>query len=186
MSMEGYALYEREAPGLEGLERNLYDSVSSDEPWALVERFSDLERVSGSEDEGRAAAYFTDRLEEYGVDYDRYDPELWLSIPHDASLRATGPVEESFEAVKTISFSRSDTVEVEVAYVEAPEAETMEDVLGGGLGEIDQDLEGKIVLLETMSIAIDTIRTLEAEGARAFVGVHPHEREPHEGIATPV
>jgi hypothetical protein len=186
MSMEAYPLYERDEPDLDGFERELYDAISSEEPWGLIEAFADLERVSGSADETRAAEYITDRLETHGIEYERYDPELWLSIPHDATIRATAPVEETFDAVKTISFSQDATVSGEVAYVEAPEAESMEDVLGGGIGEIEQDLEGKIVLLETMSIAIDTIETLEAEGAAAFVGIHPHEEEPHEGIATPV
>lgn len=186
MAMEQYPLYERDEPNLEGLERELFEAVSIEEPWSLVERFSELERVSGSEDEKRAAEYITNRLEALGIEYKRYDPELWLSIPHDASITALSPVEETFEAVKTISFSKSETVQGEVVHVEAPEAETMEDVLGGGLGEIEQDIDGKVVLLETMSIAIDTIRTLEDEGAAAFIGIHPHEREPHEGIASPI
>ncbi|MFB6149244.1 MAG: M28 family peptidase [Halobacteriales archaeon] len=186
MAIEDYALYERDEPSLDTFERTLYEEVSADEPWALVEEFSELERVSGSADEKAAARYITDRLDAHGVDYERYDPELWLSIPHEATLRATAPVEETFDAVKTISFSESGTVSGEVVYVEAPEAESMDDVLSGGIGEIEQDLEDKIVVLETMSIAIDTIRRLEDAGAKAFVGIHPHPDEPHEGIATPI
>ncbi|MFB6300011.1 MAG: M28 family peptidase [Halobacteriales archaeon] len=186
MAIEDYALYEREEPPLDAFERTLYDEISADEPWSLVEAFSELERVSGSDDEEAAARYITDRLQAHGIEHERYDPELWLSIPHEATLRATTPVEEEFEAVKTISFSESGTVSGEVVYVEAPEAESMDDVLSGGIGEIDQNLEDKIVVLETMSIAIDTIRKLEDAGAKAFIGIHPHPDEPHEGIATPI
>nr|WP_254810207.1 hypothetical protein [Natronosalvus amylolyticus] len=50
------ALYEGEA-SVSGFEKELFDDISETEPWALVERFSDLERVSGTEDEREAAAY---------------------------------------------------------------------------------------------------------------------------------
>jgi hypothetical protein len=46
-------LYEDGTPDLEGFEAELVDAVSREEPWSLVERFADLERISGSEDEGR-------------------------------------------------------------------------------------------------------------------------------------
>ena len=186
MPIEDYALYEGESPKVDGLARDLIESVSADEPWQLVERFADLERVSGSADEREAAKYLIDRLEHHGIPYERYDPELWLSIPHAASLKATAPVQQSFDSAKTISFSKAGTITGEVVYLEGPSAETMEEMLNASLGDVEQDIEGKIILLEAMSLSTETIANLQAQGAAAFIGIHPHSEEPHEGIATPI
>lgn len=186
MSIENYELYEGDSPAVDGFERELIESVSAEEPWELVERFSELERVSGSADEREAADYLSDRLETHGIPHERYEPELWLSIPHDASLTATSPEESTFDSAKTISFSESGTVEGEVVYLEGPSADTMEEMLNASIGEVKADIEGKIVLLEAMSLSTETIANLQDQGAKAFIGIHPHPDEPHEGIATPI
>jgi hypothetical protein len=77
--MNEYALYDRTELDLSPFEQTLYDEIEADEPWALVERFSELERVSGTDDEVRAAEYITGRLDALEVPYDRYDPELYIS-----------------------------------------------------------------------------------------------------------
>lgn len=179
------ALYEGE-PSVSGLEKELFDDISETEPWALVERFGDLERVSGTEDEREAAAYLEERLEAHDIAYTTYEPELWLSTPHGAELSATTPVAESFDSAKTVSFAGAGTVEAEVEFLEGPSINTMEEMLSASIEEIDRDVEGKIVLLETMSLGIETIQTVQEAGAAALLGIHPHEDEPHEGIATPV
>lgn len=186
MTIENYALYEDDSPTVDGFERELVNSVSADEPWRLVERFSELKRVSGSADERAAADYLTERLETHNIPYEHYEPELWLSIPHSASLTATSPVEVTFDSAKTISFSESGTVEGEVVYLEGPSADTMEEMLNASIGEVERDIEGKIVLLEAMSLSTETIANLQNQGARGFIGIHPHPNEPHEGIATPI
>jgi hypothetical protein len=186
MAIDDYALYEGDSPTVEGFGRELVDAVTADEPWALVERFSELKRVSGSADEQAAAEYLIDRLEAHEIPHDRYTPDLWLSIPHSASLAATSPVEASFDSAKTISFSESGTVEGEVVYLEGPSADTMEEMLNASIGDVERDIEGKIVLLEAMSLSTETIANLQDQGAKAFIGIHPHPDEPHEGIATPI
>ncbi len=45
-----------DSDALSGLERELVDELSAEEPWALLEAFADLERVSGTADEAAAAA----------------------------------------------------------------------------------------------------------------------------------
>lgn len=188
MSMDEYRLYERESPDLDGIEADLYDTIDTEEPWNLVEKFSELERVSGSDDEKKAAEYITSRLDALGIPFNRYDPSLYLSIPHDATLEKVKPATETFESAKTVSFSSSSSVTGEVVYIEMPEAETMEDVLSADvdLDAVDASLENKIVLLPTMSLSIETVVALEEAGAAGFVGIHPHPEEPHEGIATPI
>ncbi|MFB6177581.1 MAG: M28 family peptidase [Halobaculum sp.] len=189
MSMADYDLYDRAEPNLTGVERDLYDAVSADVPWALVEQFADLERVSGSEDEERAAEYVTDRLDEFGIDYDRHDPSLYLSIPESASLRAESDDfdggTESFDAVKTVAFGGGEASGEVVPVGSGPgEASGVDDLLSADLGDLS-GIEGKIALLGGI-LPIEAVEELEAAGAAGVIVQHPHQREPHEGIATPV
>lgn len=186
MSMEGYKLYERAEPNLSGFERDLYDAVSADEPWGLVERFADLERVSGSDEEEEAAEYIADRLDAFDVPYDRYDPNIWLSIPEDATLRATAPVEKEFDAVKTVSFSKSGSTSGEVVHIDPPEMNEGRLALNASFDDLDEDIAGKIVLVEANYLSREMIADIEDRDAEAIIGIQLHEEEPHEGIATPV
>jgi hypothetical protein len=186
MSMDDYALYDREEPNLSGFERTLYDEVSAEEPWALVEEFATLERVSGSADERAAAEYLTGRLDALGIDHERHDPELYVSVPESASLRVTAPTEREFDAVKTVAFSASRTVTGEVVHVEPPEMESGGLALNATFDDLDADVEGKVVLVEANYLSREMIRDIEDRGALAIVGIQLHPEEPHEGIATPV
>jgi N-acetylated-alpha-linked acidic dipeptidase len=179
-----HTLYENGAPDLTGVERDIVDAVSAEEPWGVVERFADLERVSGTDDERAAAAYLTDRLEANGVAHERFDPELYLSTPHGAGVETDdGWVSES---AKTVAFSSDGRATGDLVYV-ANEAEmdSIEAMLSVSLDGLETDLDGKVVMSESI-LPISAIEELAARGAAAFVGIHPHEREPHEGIVTPV
>ena len=177
-------LYADGKPSLSGVDAAIVDDVSAEEPWALVERFADLDRVSGTEDERAAAAYVTDRLNQFGVGYERFDPSLYLSTPHGAGVEA----DDGWTAAsaKTVSFSNDGTAEGELVYVENDdEMASIESMLSVSLDGLPEDLSGKVVMSESI-IPISAIGELAERGAEAFVGIHPHEREPHEGIVTPV
>ena len=187
--MTEQTLYEREEPSVSSFERTLYDEISADEAWNLIERFSDLERVSGTEDERKAAQYMVDRLENLGVPHKQYSPELYISQPHDAEVSMVSPAEHSFETAKTVAFSNDGTVRGEVLYVD-PDDDGDDDLAGAfdvglAIDDLDEDVEGKIVVVESI-LPIKAISELAEAGAAAFVGIHPHEDEPHEGIASPV
>jgi hypothetical protein len=171
---------------LDDLESRVVEEISIEEPWALLEEFSDLERVSGSADERKAAAYLTDRLEALGVAHERYDPELYISQPHDAELRALG---REFEPgpTKTVSFAASGTVSGPVRDVGSAGG----DLLGSDDDPHEPyhdvgDLTGDIALTAAGSLSIRAMNVLEAKGAAGIVAIHQHDREPHNGIATPV
>ena len=172
---------------LNTLEESLVDTVSIDEPWALLEEFSELNRLSGTEDEQQAANYLSDRLTDFGVGYERYDPELYISQPHSASIDVKG---EDFtpSPVKTVAVSASTTTEASVEYV--GEAKTGI-VLGGDGGDpypdvSAADIEGKIALTAAGSLSIRASRVLEDRGAVGVIAIHQHQDEPHDGIATSI
>lgn len=174
---------------LSALEQRVVHEISDEEPWALLERFSELERVSGSEDEKEAAAYIIDRLESLGINYERYDPELYISQPHGASVEA---VDRDFsgEFVKTVSFSADTTVTAPVEYVGSAGPSFLDDpdpeeVMSEPYEDVG-DLSGKIALTAAGSLSIRATRKLEAKGAEGVIAIHEHDREPHNGIATPI
>lgn len=172
---------------LNDVERRVVDEIDIAEPWGLLEEFSGLERLSGSEDEQTAAGYLTDRLGALGVDHQRFDPELYISQPHDATIRT---INKTFEPgiVKTIAFSASTTVTDEVEYVGTASSDLVDDGDAGDrkpFAELD-DLEGRIALVDGGSFSIDATTVLEEKGAGGVIAIHEHRREPHDGIATPV
>ena len=177
-------LYEEGAPSVSGVDAAIVDEVSADEPWDVVERFAELERVSGTEDEREAVSYLTDRLDAFGVDRELFQPELYLSTPHGARIETDDGWRS--ETAKTVAFSASGTVEGDLVYVENDdEMDSIEAMLSVSLAGLPEDLSGKVVMSESI-IPISAIEELSDRGAEAFVGIHPHEREPHEGIVTPV
>jgi len=172
---------------LDDTERRLVDEVSLDEPWELLEEFSTLTRVSGSQDEVAAADYICERLAANGVSYDRHEPELYISQPHGATIETRN---KEFEPgpIKTVSFSASTTVSGAVEYVGAA---------GGDLINDDEpdprepyhdvgDITGTIALTKAGSLSIRAVRKLAEKGAIGVIAIHEHDREPHNGIATPI
>ncbi|WP_049979395.1 M28 family metallopeptidase [Halolamina rubra] len=178
---------------LDQYESRLTDAVSIDEPWALLEEFADLERVSGTEDERRAAEYLTGRLDEFGVDYERYDPELYISQPHSASITVDDGVFEP-GPVKTVAFSAARAVTGELVYVGEAEQSDVGADDGSQYHAVNVtrpyadvgDLSGKIALTAAGSLSIRATRVLEEKGAAGVIAIHENEREPHDGIATSV
>ncbi|MDY6818136.1 MAG: M28 family peptidase [Halobacteriales archaeon] len=180
---------------LDTFEEQIVDAVNTDEAWDLLERFADLERVTGTEDERLAAEYIIDRLEANDISYERYDPELYISQPIDATLR---DLDRGFEAgpIKTVAFSATATVQAPVTYVGTAEASDVgseaTDSEQYHAQSIDQpyrdvdDLSGQIALTAAGSLSIRAARILEDAGAEGVIAIHEHEREPHSGIATSV
>ncbi|MBX6341039.1 MAG: M28 family peptidase, partial [Thermomicrobiaceae bacterium] len=164
-------------------ERVLAD-ISLDEPWALLERFSGLVRLSGSEDEARAVDYITGRLDAWGVPYRVHRPTCLISIPGPATLRALGPDGREFR-VKTPSFSPStggEEVVGELVYVPGSQARSTAELFSTARPAAEQDLRGKVVITEGLGIAARGL-DLAGSGAIAAIFINPGERI-HEGITT--
>ena len=176
------------APGLwkdTDLEQQILDQISSDEPWALVERFSTLTRLSGSEDEATAVDYITGKLDDFGVAHTVHRPTCLISLPGPATLRTTGKGGKSYR-VKTPSFSPStDGAEVvgELAYVAGSQARDITALFGSGRSAVeDADLHGKVLITEGLGMSARGIN-LETSGVIAAIFVNPGENI-HEGITT--
>ncbi len=175
-------------PGLwkdTGLEEEILAQISIDEPWALVERFSTLTRLSGSDDEAVAVDYITGKLTEFGVAHTVHKPTCLISLPGPATLRTTGANGKSYR-VKTPAFSPStngEEVVAELAYVPGSQATDITALFGSGRSAVeDTDLSGKILITEGMGMSARGIN-LATSGVIAAIFVNPGENI-HEGITT--
>jgi N-acetylated-alpha-linked acidic dipeptidase len=159
--------------------------VSIDVPWALVEEFTHLTRLSGSEDEAAAVKYITEQLTSFGVPYTVHHPVCLISLPGPATLRTLGDRGREYR-VKTPSFSPSTggkEVTGELVYIPGHQAGGINDLFSdrrAATGE--EDLHGKIVLSEGMGMAARGF-DLGKSGALAAIFINPGQGI-HEGITT--
>ena len=155
-------------------EKKILNSVSREVPWKLVEHFSRLKRDSGTEGEREAARYITGQLDSFGVPYQVYEPELYLSLPEWAKLHVLSP--SSFEIrCKTPSFSYSTdgkAVEGNLVYVPTETGEKTEYLFGEGMKDVTQDVRGKIVLTEGV-FAPQKAWEFESRGAIGQIYINP-------------
>ena len=166
------------------LEAQVLGQISLDAPWALVEAFSEIVRLSGSPEEARAAQMITDQLDAWGVAYELHHPTCLISLPGPATLRALGDDARTY-TVKTPSFSpHTDGAEIEgeLIYVPGNQAAGMNELFSEQRTATGADLRGKIVMTEGLGIAARGF-DLAGSGAIAALFINPGERI-HEGITT--
>lgn len=166
------------------LEATVLADLSIDEPWALVERFSSLVRLSGSEEEAVAVDYITGKLAEWGISHNVFHPTCLISIPGKATLRTLDPHAREF-TVKTTSFSphtEGQEVEADLVYVPGNQAAGINELFSEQRTAADVDLRGKIVMTEGLGIAARGF-DLAASGAVGAIFINPGDRI-HEGITT--
>jgi N-acetylated-alpha-linked acidic dipeptidase len=169
------------------VEAEILSELSPNIPWALINRFSTLVRESGSEGEREAARYIINQLQELGIPYQVYEPELYLSVPVAASIQFG----DRRLRAKAMSFSVStgaDGIAGEITYIRATAPEGSSP-LGGHIqyaspsgGEID--VEHKIVLLEGYGFE-GAAYHFEKLGARGIVYINPGNNI-HWGISTTI
>lgn len=169
-------------PSTPAIEESLLDALSPEAPWALIERFSELIRESGSEDEREAARYIAEQLEAFGVPYHVYEPELFLSVPVTASLR----VNNRTVRAKTPAFSASteaDGLSGELIYVPAQSPRS-----SSGFFHFSEnghaDVRGKIVVSDGYGFP-GAVRYYEQQGAIGQIFINPGQ-DIHWGICTTI
>src|SRR5688500_15510068 len=128
------------------LESAILDDLTIDEPWALLEQFNTLTRLSGSDDEATAVTAITDTLSQWGVTHTVHHPVCLISWPGQATLQTLGPNGKTY-TVKTPSLSPTTNgheVTGELAYIPGQQPGSMTQVFGERREmPVDQDLRGK-------------------------------------------
>jgi N-acetylated-alpha-linked acidic dipeptidase len=169
-------------------EKTILDSISIDEPWALVEEIVKYVRLSGTEEERKAFDAIMERLDAWGVPYTLHEPMAFISHPLAATVRTLGPDGKDFRA-KTVAMSVStDGAEIEGQLVYIPgKAGTgykAGDIFASGVDVEGGGLAGKIAITEGMA-APGKVADLIKAGAIAGVFVNPGTYI-HEGICTTI
>lgn len=168
------------------LEDAILTSVSLDTPWDIVERFSSIVRLSGTEDERSAIELLRARLNTWGVPHTLHEPEAFISIPLSASVRLAAEGAKTFHA-KTPAMSVStgdDEVTAELVYIPSATGESPGDVFATGVQFGGQDVSGTIVMTEGFASPGKVHDVIKA-GAVGGIFINPGQFI-HEGICTPI
>lgn len=163
-------------------EQALLSSLSGDIPWDVITAFSRINRESGSPEEHKAVEYLVGYLKKWGIPYKLYEPELFLSLPRQASVRVG---DRTFRS-KTPSMSAStgpDGLIAEVIYAPGQYATSLSTFFGLG-AQSDLDVRGKIVLTEGMALPMN-VSFYEKRGALGQIYINPGANI-HEGICTTI
>ncbi|MBL8983273.1 MAG: M28 family peptidase, partial [Gemmatimonadetes bacterium] len=158
------------------------NDVSLDTPWPLIERFTTLRREHPT-DVATACDEIVARLQAHGVPVEVHRPELFLSLPGKASVRAG---DQEFRAKPmAMSVAYPNGLTAPLAYVPARYARNADEMFTKGfVSDAEVDLRGKIVLSEGFGMP-GKVAYFEQRGALAMIAVNPGHNA-HWGICTTV
>ncbi len=149
--------------------------VSRTELTETIDRLAVLDRISGSPGEREANAYLKKKLTEYGIPFDSYEMDLYLSHPMSASVTVLTPEPAKLEAINH-AFSRSAPsggVEGELVYIGR---NMTADPFDAPLVDYQAvDVKGKIVLDDGFPAPYRAFATEQA-GALAQIYINPDDR----------
>lgn len=169
-------------PEINPIESFLADT-SVDLGWTLVQRFSVLVRESGTPDERDAANFVITQLRERDIPVEVHQPDLYLSVPLSASVKAGG---EEFEA-KAPSFSASTTARGTArkpVFVPTSPVEEGDDIFEDASDDPPPDVKDKIVVTEGYPMPT-SVAKYESAGAAGQVYINPGTRI-HWGTCTTI
>lgn len=165
-------------------ENLIFKDVSFNEPSLLLDKFKDLDRISGSPDEEEAAQFIAGRLKNFGISYEILRPEIYLSIPLMAELKIIGQNIDINVKTPAYSMSTGDKwVDGELFFASSYKQPFAWDGFDYKL-EFNGDPKGKIVICEGVP-SPDKVDDIINNGGIAAVFVQYGERI-HECTCTSV
>lgn len=160
----------------------LIEEVSLDAPWELTDAFSRQPRWR-PEDVNRGADMIVERLTRLGVPVTVHEPEVYLSIPFDASVTAGGRTMRAKPPAYSVSVPQGITGEI--AYVPAQYSKSVGTLFNKNAKAFERAaLKGKIVVSEGFAFP-QKIREFEEAGAIGVIAVNPGV-DIHWGICTSI
>jgi hypothetical protein len=165
-------------------DRAMLDQVTLDAPWELVESFAGTPRWKPA-DVAAAADMIVERLKAHGVPVEVHRPQLYLSIPHHAEVRAGGATLRA--KPPAYSADRPEGVEAELVYVPATISKSISTLFDKSQDPAlssEERIRGKIVVSEGFSFP-GKIAEFEAKGAVGVIAVNPGQNA-HWGICTTI
>jgi len=170
------------APAAAGPVPGMIAEVSLKAPWELVEAFA-LHPRWRPKDVNKGADMIVKRLTKLGVPVTVHEPEIYLSVPFEASVKAG---RKTYRAKPpAYSLSCPEGITGEVAYAPGTYSRTIGKLFDKNAQSYDMaSLKGRIVVSEGFAFP-QKIREFELAGAIAVVAVNPGV-DIHWGICTSI
>jgi N-acetylated-alpha-linked acidic dipeptidase len=169
---------------MDKLEKDILETVSLDEPWALIESFSTYKREH-PDDVNRGMDEVVSRLRKHGVEVTVHEPSLYLSLPGLARVEADG---RTFRAKPpAYSTDARGGLEGELVYVGARHNAMITDMFEQKVEttkELADRVRGKIVISEGFA-SPGLVSQFEEIGAIGVIGINPGV-DIHWGICTTI
>ena len=151
---------------MDDVTRAVLAEVGLDEAWGLVEAFAGQPREK-PDDTNRGADLIVAGLRRHGIPVTVHEPEIYLSLPVSAEVRAGGQV---FQAKPpAFAASRPDGVTAPLLYLPSSDSGTPLDRNPQAAGA---EVRGKVVIIEGFALP-NFVAGLEAAGAAAVIAVNP-------------
>jgi N-acetylated-alpha-linked acidic dipeptidase len=159
----------------------LLKEISLDAPWELVELFAKTPRWKPA-DVNKSADMIVKRLKKLGVPVTVYEPEIYLSIPFEASVTAGVKTMRAKPPAYSVP---TRGITAEVAYVPAAYSKSIGKLFHRNQTVTDMStLKGKIAVSEGFAFP-QKIREFELAGAVGVIAVNPGI-DIHWGICTSI
>ncbi|HUX46670.1 MAG TPA: M28 family peptidase [Desulfosporosinus sp.] len=153
----------------------IWESTSSEHLMVHVENIAQWVRLSGSEEEGKSFAYIEQKLQEWGISYQRMTHQAYISWPEKAALRLT--VGNETKEIKCITHSQAEST---------PSGGITGPLWDAGAGKVEdfaKFVPGSIALIQGLATPQETVTAFEA-GASGIIYVNGQEL--HEMIVSPI
>ncbi|MBM3598141.1 MAG: M28 family peptidase [Alphaproteobacteria bacterium] len=162
----------------------MLDDVSAAAPWELVETFARFPRWQAN-DVNRSCDMLVERLTKHGVPVTVHEPELHLSVPHEASVTIDGKVHRA----KPPAYGKSvpGGVEGEIVYIPGKISKSISTLMqkNADAGAITPErVGGKFAVSEGFAFP-QKMHELEQAGCAGIIAVNPGE-DIHWGICTSI
>lgn len=157
------------------IESRILEQAALDAPWKLVETFSGMPRWR-PEDVNRAGKLIAERLEALGIPVTVHEPDIYLSVPLDASVEIDGTRHRA--KPPSSSASRPDGVTAPLEYAPSQKASLRSYTKNATafFGEAGSDLAGKLrgKILLTEGFGNPALTALAEEwGAAGLIAINP-------------
>jgi N-acetylated-alpha-linked acidic dipeptidase len=166
------------AGGLGPIEARMLASISLDTPWELIETFSRFPRWQ-PDAVNAAAEMIAERVRRLGIPVTVHAPEIYLSVPLDASVEADG---QTFRAKPpSMTISAPDGIAGELVYLPANQkalrsyAKNIAELFGrppSELRQITERLRGRILITEGFGNPALT-QIVEEWGGIGLIAINP-------------
>ena len=159
--------------------------VNVDNAWDLVEVYSKMPRWK-PDDVNKSCDEITSRLDKFGVEYEVYNPELYLSIPHTASVKLSSG-DTLHAKPPAYSISCEEGITAKLHYVPAhfkKDIENLFDKSQDKEASTPDKVRGKIIISEGFAFP-GKIQDFEKAGAVGVIAVNPGV-DIHWGICTSI